>query len=190
MKLSKERRREQLLDVAMGIVRDRGADELTLATLANEAGVSRPIAYDHFETRGGLLLALFRRVQDQQVQALRDVLATAPADLRSVAHVMSSAYFTCYGALDTDALAISAALQGSEELSAQQRVVVDQYIDVMCDALRPHSAAAKKELRLRCAAMLGAAEALARECRDRRASPAAAARALAAFIVAGIEAAP
>jgi AcrR family transcriptional regulator len=190
MKLSKERRREQLLDVAMAIVRDRGADELTLATLASDAGVSRPIAYDHFETRGGLLLALFRRVQDRQVEALREVLATAPADLRSLADVMSSAYFACYGDLDTDALAISAALRGSEQLAAQQRVVLDQYIDVMGDALRPYSPAGRKELRLRCAGLLGAAEALARECRDRRASPAAAVRTLSSLIVAGSDGGP
>ncbi|MDT0267243.1 helix-turn-helix domain-containing protein [Streptomyces sp. DSM 44915] len=43
-------------------MRIRGADGLTLVTLAEEAGVSRPITYDHFGTRPGLLLALYRRL--------------------------------------------------------------------------------------------------------------------------------
>ncbi|WP_244495233.1 TetR/AcrR family transcriptional regulator [Ensifer sp. Root423] len=53
-----------MLNVAMEIVRNQGADELTLGTLAGKAGVSRPIAYEHFSTRAGLLVALFKRLED------------------------------------------------------------------------------------------------------------------------------
>ncbi len=49
---------EQLLDVATSIVRAGGVDTLTLARVAEEAGVSKPIAYSHFGTRSGLLKAL------------------------------------------------------------------------------------------------------------------------------------
>ena len=59
-RLSKQARREQLLDVAVAIVRTQGADGLTLVTLAEAAGVSRPITYDHFGTRPGLLLVAGR----------------------------------------------------------------------------------------------------------------------------------
>jgi AcrR family transcriptional regulator len=181
--LSRDERRDQLLDVAMRIVRERGADELTLATVATAAGVSRPIAYDHFETRGGLLLALFERIQDEQVRALRDVLAAAPADRQALAHVMSATYFTCDGAIDTDAMAITAALQGSDELASRQRALTERYVDVMSAALRPHASITAKELRLRCTGLLGAAEALARERHARRASEAAVVRTLASMIV-------
>ena len=163
----------------MAFVRDRGADELTLATLATEAGVSRPIAYDHFETRGGLLLALFQQIQDRQVEALCDALVGAHStDLRMLADMMSAAYFGCYDDVDTDALAISAALQGDDGLAAEQRAVLDRYIDVMCEALRPYSTTSRKDLRLRCAALLGAAESLARERQHGRATVATVVRTL------------
>src|SRR5689334_13006179 len=57
-RLSKTERRAQLLAVARDIVRESGSDALTLASLAERAGVTRPIAYEHFETRAGLLVAL------------------------------------------------------------------------------------------------------------------------------------
>lgn len=53
VRLSKQARREQLLEAAVTVVRTRGADGLTLVTLAEAAGVSRPIVYDHFGTRAG-----------------------------------------------------------------------------------------------------------------------------------------
>src|SRR5688500_907945 len=94
-RLSKAARREQLLDAALAIVWDRGADGLTLVTLAEAAGVSRPIAYDHFGTRAGLLLALYRRLEERHRAAVAEALRTAPPSAGAIAQVMSRAYFAC-----------------------------------------------------------------------------------------------
>ncbi|MBC8136296.1 MAG: helix-turn-helix transcriptional regulator, partial [Fibrella sp.] len=56
--MSKAQRREQLLQVAYEIIRSEGTDELTLARVAEQAGVTKPIAYEHFGSRSGLLIAL------------------------------------------------------------------------------------------------------------------------------------
>ncbi|MEV3987207.1 TetR/AcrR family transcriptional regulator [Nonomuraea sp. NPDC049758] len=168
-RLSKAARREQLLDAATSIVRTRGADDLTLPTLAEAAQVSRPIVYDHFATRHGLLLALYLRLDDQYrtrlAQALQDADPTAP----EVARVMSEAYFTC--ATDMPELtAISAALKGSPALEATQHDLLDHYTNLMATALRPHSRLTAEALRLRCVGTLGAAEALAAEINRGRAT--------------------
>ena len=52
--MPKEQRRIQLLETASAIVRAGGTDALTLAHLAEQAGVTKPIAYEHFGTRAGL----------------------------------------------------------------------------------------------------------------------------------------
>ena len=109
-RLTKAARREQLLNVAQQIVAERGADSLTLKTLAEAAGVSKPITYDHFGTRGGLLTALFRRIDARQVAILRRALERAPATLPDVARVLSSAYMDCYLSVGTEWQAISAAV--------------------------------------------------------------------------------
>src|ERR671915_1890469 len=94
-RLPKPARREQLLDAAVGIVRVQGADGLTLVTLAEAAGVSRPIAYDHFGTRAGLLLALYRRLDERHRAAVAEALRTAEPTPDAIARVMSTAYFAC-----------------------------------------------------------------------------------------------
>lgn len=59
--------------------------------------------------------------------------------------------------------AISAALKGTEEMAAQQRLMLNVYVELMCDALRPFSGLEGERLRPVCVGLLGAAEALASE---------------------------
>ena len=121
MKLQKKRRREQLLDVGLSIVREQGADELTLGNLAVAAGVSRPVAYEHFSTRAGLLIALYQRLEDSYVRMLKDGLAAAPQDLETIAAVMSASYFSCLSDIGPEALAISAAPTRSSSCARSSR---------------------------------------------------------------------
>lgn len=190
MKLKKDMRREQMLDVAMQIVRDQGADELTLGTLAAKAGVSRPIAYGHFSTRSGLLLALFKRLEENYVHRLRSALCEAPKGLTAVADIISKAYFNCLADFGPEGLAISAALKGTEEMAAQQRLMIRAYIDLMCNALRPFSELEVGHIHPVCVGLLGAAEALASETQTGAISERVATAVLAALIIKGVASEP
>jgi AcrR family transcriptional regulator len=161
-RLSKQARREQLLDAALAVVRAKGADGLTLVTLAEAAGVSRPIAYDHFVTRAGLLLALYRRLDERHRTAVTQALRTAAPTSGAIARVMSAAYFACATDMPEFA-AVSAALKGNPEMEAIQQELLDSYTNVMATALAPHSSLSTEALRLRCVGVLGAAEAIAAE---------------------------
>jgi AcrR family transcriptional regulator len=177
VRLTKTARREQLLDVALGIVRARGADGLTLVTLAEAAGVSRPIVYDHFGTRAGLLLALYRDLDDRHRLALEDALRDAPGTVDAIAGLISASYFAC--ALDIpEFAALSAALKGNPDLEPTQHALLTAYTTTMATALAPYSALNAEALHLRCTALLGAAEALATELTHNRATAAAAITAL------------
>lgn len=168
-RLSKQARREQLLDTAVAIVRTRGADGLTLVTLAEEAGVSRPVVYGHFATRPGLLLALHRRLDERHRAAVTRALRSAATGADAVARAISTAYFAC--ATDMPELgAVTAALKGSPEMEAVRHDSADRYAELMATVLRPYSPLAPKDLGLRCAGVLGAADALAAELNRRRAT--------------------
>lgn len=184
-RLSKKARREQLLDTAVAIVRGQGTDGLTLVTLAEAAGVSRPIVYDHFGTRPGLLLALYRRLDERHQAAIARALREPAATADTAARVISTAYFAC--ATDMPELtAVSAALKGNPEMEATQRELLDGYTDLMAEALAPHSALPREALRLRCAGLLGAAESLAGELNRNRATTEEAVTALTELIRGGL----
>ena len=184
-RLSKQARREQLLDAAVGIVRVQGADGLTLVTLAEAAEVSRPIAYDHFGTRAGLLLALYRRFDERHRAAVAEALRTAEPTPDAIARVMSTAYFACATDMPEFA-AVSAALKGNPEMEAIQHEMLDSYTAVMAAALAPHSNLSTDALRLRCLGVLGAAEAIAAELNRERTTAADAVTALTDLIVGSV----
>ncbi|WP_330230637.1 TetR/AcrR family transcriptional regulator [Nocardia sp. NBC_00508] len=185
-RLSKQARREQLLDTALAIVRARGADELTLPALAEAAGVSRPIVYDHFGTRPGLLLALYRRLDERHRAATTRALRDAEPTADEIARVMSTAYFAC--ATDMPEFnAVSAALKGNPDMEAIQHEMLDSYTDLMAAALLPHSGRTTEALRLRCVGLLGAAEAIAAELNREQATAADAITALTDLIVGSLD---
>lgn len=184
-RLSKQARREQLLDAALTIVRTQGADGLTLVTLAEAAGVSRPITYDHFGTRGGLLLALYRRLDERHRAAVVQALRTAAPTAGAVARILSTAYFACATDMP-EFTAVSAALKGNPELEAIQHELLDSYTNVMAAALAPHAGLPAEALQLRCVGLLGAAEAIAAELNRERTSAPDAVTALADLIAGGL----
>lgn len=162
-KMPKAQRRDQLLDTALCIVRDQGTDALTLGYLAEQAGVSKPIAYEHFGTRAGLLVALYERLDQRQVDELVAAIAGAPKQLEEVARIMSAAYMACYRSIGPEWSAISAALKGDEEMEKFQTSLIDSYIDLYRATLTPYTGLSTNELRLRCVGIIGAAEAISRE---------------------------
>ncbi|MCG8925932.1 TetR/AcrR family transcriptional regulator [Lentzea sp. CC55] len=158
-RLSKQERRDQLLATARRMVREEGADRLTLARLSDQAGVSKPVVYDHFPSRSVLLIELYRTVDAEQVQALRTELARG-RDLRETADVLAVAYIRCF--LDTGGEwhAIGAALEGSAEKVAVHHELLDGYVRLFASVLKPHSSLSPAELKRRCIGLVGAGEAL------------------------------
>jgi AcrR family transcriptional regulator len=162
-RLPKAERRKQLLEIARTIVREEGTDALTLASLADRAGVTRPITYEHFKTRSGLLIALARSVDDQQVELFLEELGRARPKLTDVARVASSGYMRCVTEVGNEWHSITAALKGDGEMDAVQQEILDRYADIYCDAFARCTNLPKRELKRRCVAIVGAAEGLARE---------------------------
>ncbi len=184
-RLSKGERRAQLLETALAMVREEGTDGLTLAAVAERAGVTKPIAYDHFGTRSGLLIALYRLLDERQVEALRRALAVAPRQLAEVARVVAQAHVDCCAA-GGEWLAVSAALKGDEAMEAVQRELVDGCIALYGRAFGPYTALTGERLRLACVGILGAGEAIGAEVVRGRVAEAAAVSAFTQLIVASL----
>jgi AcrR family transcriptional regulator len=185
-KLSKAERRKQLLATAHRIVRAEGTDALTLGYLAERAGVTKPIAYEHFGTRSGLLVALYQEIDDRQVASLMDALKRTKPRLSDVARVLAKAFVDCYCAVGPEWHAISAALKGDDEMEKFQQSLIDRYVAIYCDTFAPYCKLSKEELRLRCLAIIGAGDAITKEMSRGRTNEIAAAATLASLIVASL----
>jgi AcrR family transcriptional regulator len=73
-RISAAERRERLLDVAARVFASRGLRGTTTAVLAERAGVSEPVLYDHFDTKDRLFRETVERNIDQRIQVLETQL--------------------------------------------------------------------------------------------------------------------
>lgn len=72
-----ELRREQLIQATVRCVADRGLADTTIATVAQEAGLSQGIVNLHFRTKDGLLTETLRYLADEYRNACREAAAAA-----------------------------------------------------------------------------------------------------------------
>jgi AcrR family transcriptional regulator len=73
-------RREQLIDAALAVILDQGYSGVSIEAIAREAGVTRPVVYDHFPNLGRLLHALVEREERISLEQLEQVVPEAPGD--------------------------------------------------------------------------------------------------------------
>lgn len=158
-RLTREDRYRQLIQVAWHIVRQFGTDALTLGSLAQAAGVAKPVVYDHFSTRNGLLAALYSEFDAQQNAIIDAAIEASKATLASRASVIAGTYVDCVLAQGRELPGVIAALASSPELQRVKRDGEEAFL-AKCRSLlapfAPHGHVGEAGLR----AMLGAAEAL------------------------------
>lgn len=159
-RLTKAQRRRQLLDVALLTIREEGADRLTLGYLAARAGVSKPVTYEHFGTRSGLLIALYRWIDTERVEAFRTAMAAGDRSLDETVNMLAAAYIHCAADMTDEFHAVGAALAGSEEKAAVFQELLDQSVQMFIAVLRPFDILPDGELKRRCIGLVGAGEAL------------------------------
>ena len=180
-RMSKAERRAQLLEVARELIREAGTDELSLGRVAARAGVTKPLVYDHFGDRAGVLAELHREFEARQRAVLVAALDDAAPELAVVAHLMAGAYIDCCLAEGRELADVLAALEGSAELRSVRQEAEDAYVAMCRAALEPVAGP------IDTAAMdviVGAGDALVRSMHADRISAARARSALAHVIIA------
>lgn len=99
-RLPRDIRRAQLLDVAQEVFVDQGYHNASMDEIAERAGVSKPVLYQHFPGKLDLYLALLDTSCSTIVDAVRDALASTQDNRKRVEAVFELwfQYFTDSGA--------------------------------------------------------------------------------------------
>jgi AcrR family transcriptional regulator len=95
-RLPRHERRRQLLDAALELFVTRGYHAAAMDEIAERAGVSKPVLYQHFPGKLELYLALLDESVDTLVEKVRDALKSNPDNKQRVAATFG-AYFEYVG---------------------------------------------------------------------------------------------
>lgn len=166
-RLPKAEREQQLVDVAEAVFAARGFREASMDEIALRAGVTKPILYDHFGSKEGLMAACIRR----SGAALFKAIAAAVEEARGPAGVLAAGltgffdfieshgqgWFTLIG----ESAVVGEAADALEAIRADQATFVAQRLAVEFPQLR------SEDLEVFAHAIIGACERVALWRRDR-----------------------
>jgi len=168
-RLTREARREQLLDVAADLLRVRTGGGFTMEGLAVAAGVSKAVPYQSFENSDGVLVALYRREMLGLATAVAEAVAreATPADrLRAAVR----AYFDVI--IDRGAVLVPLFAPGSSIAELADGGAREGY-GFVADLLRNAAGLGTRDARLAASLLIGtlngAADALAHRVASRKA---------------------
>lgn len=166
-RLSRDERMAQTLGVAHGLFAERGYGAVTMEEIAAAVGVTKPLLYNYFGNKERLYIACLERAGD----ALTRTVGEAIVDTESPGDALASGVRAFFAFLDSDraawAVLFDETLPGSGEVADRVAAYRDQIVALVSASLLaqlpdPRRKRAKVEIEALSAALLGAAEELAR----------------------------
>jgi AcrR family transcriptional regulator len=91
-RLTAEQRRQQLVDVALELFARRGYRATTMDDIADAAGVTKPLVYQHFSSKRALYLELVNSIAQELLIAIRGAVMQAQGPRQQV-EMGFAAYF-------------------------------------------------------------------------------------------------
>lgn len=130
-RLTRGERREQLLQAAMEAFVEAGYHATAMDDIAERAGVSKPVLYQHFESKHDLYLGLVDEQSDHLVRLIEDALGSTTENAERVAATVG-AFFEFVDRADAGYRLIFASDQSSDP-DVQGRL--DRSIQACVDAI-------------------------------------------------------
>ncbi|MDZ4394164.1 TetR family transcriptional regulator C-terminal domain-containing protein [Cypionkella sp.] len=93
-KLSREARREQLIEATIAVLAIKGYARVTMSDVANQAGLSHGLVNFHFQSKELLLAETLTYLADEYVQNWQRALAVAPPEPAAQLDALIRADFT------------------------------------------------------------------------------------------------
>lgn len=125
-RLTADARREQILDVAIEVFGTSGYYGASMNDIAEAAGVTKPVLYQHFDSKGDLYGALLDEVGNRMLASIAKATANAP-DGREQTELGFQAYFRWVSHRhDEFMLLFGGSARHEAEFSAQIRRITDE----------------------------------------------------------------
>ncbi len=160
MRLPARQRRSQLLEVAIGLFAEHGFHATSMDDIAEAAGVTKPVLYQHFPSKRALYRELLDDVDRQLTDRLVDATSHATSGRERVQDGFA-AYFR-YVASHRDAfrLLFGASVRNDAEFASVAESTIDRIADLIAQLIDID--AGPEHRRTLAHAMVGMAEATSR----------------------------
>jgi AcrR family transcriptional regulator len=160
MRLPAEQRRVQLIEVATALFAERGFDATSMDDIAEAAGVTKPVLYQHFPSKRALYRELLDEIDGHLTRRLVDATDTA-ATGRARVHEGFAVYFRFVtDHRDAIRLLFGASVRADPEFAAAAEATIERLAEFIAGLIEID--AGPEHRRTLAHAMVGMAEATSR----------------------------
>ena len=161
-RLPRSARRAQLIDAAREVFVANGYHAAAMDDIADRAGVSKPVLYQHFPSKLELYLALLDQGSERLVSVVREALASTDDNKERVAATMAAYYDFVDGNAGVFRLVFESDLTSEPAVRERVDTTNRQCADLVAEVIAEDAGLSPHEAHLLAVAMTGLAQVSAR----------------------------
>src|SRR5215216_4649370 len=161
-RLPRDQRRIQLLDAASEVFASKGYHAAAMDEIAEAAGVSKPVLYQHFPSKLDLYLALLDQSCDRLVEVVADALASTEDNADRVVATVAAFYEFVSSDSGEFRFVFESDLTGDGAVQQRLSKVHDEIADAIADVIAEDTALPTEESKLLAISLVGIAQVSAR----------------------------
>ena len=161
-RLPRDQRRVQLLDAASEVFTTRGYHAAAMDDIADAAGVSKPVLYQHFGSKLELYLALLDRSCDSLVEVVEEALASTADNADRVVAAMGAFYEFVSSASGEFRFVFESDLTGDGRVQDRLWKVNNDVADAIADVIAEDTDLPAEQSKLLAISLVGLAQVSAR----------------------------
>jgi AcrR family transcriptional regulator len=161
-RLPRDQRRAQLLDAAKEVFTSKGYHAAAMDDIAEAAGVSKPVLYQHFPSKLDLYLALLDSSCERLVEIVTDALASTDHNADRVVATMGAFYEFVSSSAGEFRFVFESDLTGDGRVQQRLWRVNDEIADAIAAVISEDTALPRAESKLLAISLVGIAQVSAR----------------------------
>ena len=160
--MPKDQRRAQLLDAASEVFTTRGYHAAAMDDIADAAGVSKPVLYQHFESKLDLYLALLDRSCERLADVVADALTSTDDNAERVVAAVGAFYDFVSATSGEFRFVFESDLTGDNTVQRRLWRVNNDIADAIAQVIAEDTALPAAEAKLLAISLVGLAQVSAR----------------------------
>jgi AcrR family transcriptional regulator len=161
-RMPRDQRRASLLEAANEVFTSRGYHAAAMDDIAEVAGVSKPVLYQHFPSKLHLYLALLDASCDSLVEVVREALASNDHNADRVVATISAFYAFVSSAGGEFRLVFESDLTGDASVQRRLWQVNEEIADLIAEVIEADTALPREQSKLLAISLVGNAQVSAR----------------------------
>lgn len=161
-RLPRDQRRVQLMDAANDVFTSKGYHSAAMDDIAEAAGVSKPVLYQHFPSKLDLYLALLDASCDRLVEVVEEALASTEDNAERVVATMGAFYDFVSSASGEFRFVFESDLTGDGQVQQRLWRVNNDIADAIAEVVAEDTGLPPEQSKLLAISMVGIAQVSAR----------------------------